>query len=486
MKAVDGVSFCIAPSETVGLVGESGCGTTTVARALVRLVPGTEGRILYAGRDVIALNGAALRAWRRQVHLVFQDPYSSLDPRMSVGQTVGKAFDTRRRQPWFWGTACQAVGRSLAFLRPERIPLDVMKQRFLRQTAVPEELDGGGRFVLPRRQFAPAYLSTFEAGRLKEKAERAVEALRSCRVCPRDCQVDRLRNRLGVCKSGRYARVASAFPHFGEEDCLRGWNGSGTIFFSGCNLRCVFCQNFETSQLREGADVEPAELAQVMLDLQAAGCHNLNFVTPEHVVPQILEALVLAVERGLRLPLVYNTSAYDSLESLQLMHGVVDIYMPDFKLWDPEHSRKYLVASDYPNAARAAIQAMHEQVGELKVDEDGLALRGVLVRHLVMPGLLDDTREIMRWLATACSRDTFVNLMDQYYPAYKAQTEPRFAELRRPVQEAELELALHHAREAGLWRFDSRWRRVIPHGRPVWMPWKRMRDEACGAGCGSA
>jgi putative pyruvate formate lyase activating enzyme len=343
---------------------------------------------------------------------------------------------------------------------------------------VPEELRGGGRFVLPRREFMPAYLRTFEEGRLKEKAEQAIETLRSCRVCPRDCQIDRFNNKIGVCKSGRFARVASAFPHFGEEDCLRGWNGSGTIFFSWCNLRCVFCQNFETSQLGEGIEVEPAELARMMLDLQAAGCHNINFVTPEHVVPQILEALVVAVEKGLRLPLVYNTSAYDSLESIRLMEGVVDLYMPDFKLWDPEHSRKYLIARDYPDAARVVIKAMHEQVGELKVDEDGLALRGVLVRHLVMPGLLDDTRAIMHWLATECSPDTFVNVMDQYCPAHKAETEPRLAEINRRIHDAELAQALEHARAAGLWRFDTRWRFVVPHGRPVWMPWMRPRTEA--------
>jgi putative pyruvate formate lyase activating enzyme len=207
-----------------------------------------------------------------------------------------------------------------------------------------------------------------------------------------------------------------------------------------------------------------------MLDLQRIGCHNINFVTPEHVVPQILEALVIAVERGLHLPLVYNTSAYDSLESIHWMNGVVDIYMPDFKLWDPEHCRKYLVASDYAAAARKVIAAMHAQVGELKVDENGLALRGVLVRHLVMPGLLDDTREIMQWIADNLSRDTYVNVMDQYYPAHKAETEPRFAEINRGISDDEFCGALELARSAGLWRFDTRWRRVIPHGAPVWLP----------------
>src|SRR5262245_2412992 len=334
--------------------------------------------------------------------------------------------------------------------------------------AAPFELNGGGRFLVSRKDFVPAYVQAFEEGILQRRAAEAVASLGSCRVCPRDCEINRLNNKIGVCKSGRLARVASAFPHFGEEDCLRGWNGSGTIFFGWCNLRCVFCQNFETSQLGEGTEVTATELARMMLDLQEIGCHDINFVTPQHVVRQILEALPLAIERGVRLPIVYNTSAYDSLESVRLMDGVVDIYMPDFKLWHAEHCAKYLVARDYANAARVAIAAMHAQVGELKVDEDGLALRGVLVRHLVMPGLLDDTREIMRWLAEL-SRDTYVNVMDQYYPAHKAETEPRFKEINRRLHGGEFEQALDHARAAGLWRLDTRWRNVIPHGRPVWL-----------------
>jgi putative pyruvate formate lyase activating enzyme len=341
----------------------------------------------------------------------------------------------------------------------------------------PLELSGNGRFVISRQNFVPAYVRAFAEGVLQERADQAIESLRSCRVCPRDCEIDRFNNKIGVCKSGRLARVASGFPHFGEEDCLRGWNGSGTIFFGWCNLRCVFCQNFETSQFGEGAEVTASELAQIMLDLQEAGCHNINFVTPEHVVPQILEALVIAIERGLRLPLVYNTSAYDSLESIQWMDGIVDIYMPDFKLWDGEHCRKYLVASNYADAARAVIAAMHSQVGELKVDENGLALRGILVRHLVMPGLLDDTREIMRWVAENLSQDTYVNVMQQYYPAHKAETEPRFTEINRGISADEFCSAVELAQATGLWRFDTRWRHVIPHGAPVWLPQKRKREE---------
>jgi putative pyruvate formate lyase activating enzyme len=336
------------------------------------------------------------------------------------------------------------------------------------RSSVPVELHGDGRFLLSRADFTPAYLKTYEEGGLKDKAEEALELLRSCTVCPRNCRVDRLADETATCHSGRYARVSSAFAHFGEEDCLRGWNGSGTIFFSWCNLRCCFCQNFETSQIGEGQEVTPVELAHIMLRLQEAGCHNINLVTPEHVVPQILEALLRAVERGLRLPIVYNTSAYDSLDSIRLMGGVVDIYMPDFKLWDPQRSLKYLLARDYPEAARRAIRAMHEQVGELRADEDGLALRGLLVRHLVMPGMLEDTRHIMNFLAVELSRDTYVNIMDQYYPAWKAKTHEKYSDINRRITGSELDQAMAYAFQAGLWRLDTRWREVWPRYKVAW------------------
>ncbi len=293
----------------------------------------------------------------------------------------------------------------------------------MRHWAIPRQVSGSGRFLLRRRDFTPAYLKTYEEGRLPEKVEEALAHLGpSCRACPRLCQgVDRRANQFGVCKVGRHARVASAFSHFGEEDVLRGWSGSGTIFFSFCNLRCVFCQNFETGQAGEGRELDAKGLARLMLGLQRRGCHNINFVTPEHVVPQIVEALPQAIKMGLRLPLVYNTSSYDSLDSLRVMDGLVDVYLPDFKLWDEEASRDFLAAVNYPLVARAAVREMHRQVGDLKADEDGLALRGLLVRHLVMPGRLGDTRQIVGWLA-GLSRDTYVNLMDQYTPAWKAVT----------------------------------------------------------------
>jgi putative pyruvate formate lyase activating enzyme len=329
--------------------------------------------------------------------------------------------------------------------------------------SIPPQVHGDGRFILRRRNFMPAYLKTYEEGRLQDKIDEALSHLGpSCRVCPRLCKgVDRLSNQFGVCKVGRHARVSSAFPHFGEEDVLRGWEGSGTIFFSWCNLRCVFCQNYEVSQVGEGEELDARSLARVMLRLQAIGCHNINFVTPEHVCPQIVEALGHAIPMGLELPLVYNTSSYDSMESLRVMDGLVDIYMPDFKLWDEEKSREYLAASNYPQVAREVIKEMHRQVGDLKVDEAGLALRGVLVRHLVMPGRLDDTRQIVEWLASL-SKDTYVNLMDQYYPAWKAKTNPRFHEINRRVTKPEMTQAEQMARKFGLWRLDDRWRKVAP------------------------
>ena len=285
--------------------------------------------------------------------------------------------------------------------------------------------------------------------------ERALGLLEACPVCPRHCRVNRLTDRFAVCKTGRHAVVSSYGPHHGEEDCLRGWGGSGTIFFSGCNLRCVFCQNFDISWQLRGTPAPPERLARMMLELQADGCHNINFVTPEHVVPQIVEALPLAIEGGLRLPIVYNTSAYDSLESLELMDGIVDIYMPDFKYWDPEMARRYSRAPDYPAVARRTIKEMFRQVGDLVMDEHGLAKRGLLIRHLVMPGDVAGTREVMSWIARELSLTTYVNVMPQYYPAGKV-SQSEYAEINRRVLPAEHAGALDAARKAGLDRLDCR------------------------------
>ncbi len=317
--------------------------------------------------------------------------------------------------------------------------------------------DTAGQFLIRAREFEPAYLGLYRSGELQRRARQATELLAECRLCPRNCGVDRLSDRKGACKTGRYAAISSYFAHRGEEDCLRGWHGSGTIFFAWCNLRCVFCQNFKTSQLGEGVTTSPQQLADMLLRLQDNGCHNINFVTPEHVVPQVLEALVTAVERGLRLPIVYNTSAYDSAASLRLLDGVIDIYMPDFKFWDEQLSLKYLKAKDYPAAARHAITEMHRQVGALKFDESGIALHGVLVRHLVMPGCLDDTRAILRFLVEEVSPDTYVNLMAQYYPSNKVSS-TKYSELNRRITHDEYQDAIEYAQHVGLQRLDERHR----------------------------
>jgi putative pyruvate formate lyase activating enzyme len=319
------------------------------------------------------------------------------------------------------------------------------------------------RFLVPSKDFEPAYLVLHRSGELKERAQKAVAGLAECLVCPRECGVDRLADKTATCKTGRYALVSSHFPHLGEEDPLRGWRGSGTIFFTQCNLRCVFCQNFDISQMSSGVETPPKRIAEMMLELQHMGCHNINFVTPEHVVPQVLEALVVAVEAGLRLPIVYNTSAYDSMDSLRLMDGVVDIYMPDFKIWDNQHTLTYLKAKDYPQAAREAIKEMHRQVGVLKMDEKGIAKRGVLIRHLVMPGDVAGTPEIMGWLAEKCSPDTYVNIMAQYHPAGKVNRN-KYLEINRRVRAEEMEAAYEAATAAGLWRFDERKRMFLRLG----------------------
>jgi putative pyruvate formate lyase activating enzyme len=307
--------------------------------------------------------------------------------------------------------------------------------------------------LLHAQDFEPAYLKCHQTGELEQRARSAVAKLASCRNCPRACDADRAAGKTGTCQIGRYARVSSYFPHFGEEDCLRGWNGSGTIFFAQCNLRCVFCQNYDISQSGIFPETSPERLAGMMLELQARGCHNINLVTPTHVVPQILEALPLAIEAGLRLPLVYNTSGYDALEPLRLLDGIVDIYMPDFKIWEPEAAATYLNASDYPEVARAALREMHRQVGDLRLDEDGLAMRGFLVRHLVLPGGIGGTESIVAFLARELSVDTYLNLMAQYRPSGRVRGDT-FPEMNRRITHDEYGEAVRAAKAAGLHRFD--------------------------------
>jgi putative pyruvate formate lyase activating enzyme len=292
--------------------------------------------------------------------------------------------------------------------------------------------------------------------KVRSRAAEAFELLgERCVVCPRGCKVDRRADVAGLCAIGRHAVVASYFPHFGEEDCLRGQRGSGTIFFSGCNLRCVFCQNHDISWEVRGEVVTPERLAGMMLELQAIGCHNINWVTPEHVVPQILEAVPLAVDGGLRLPIVYNTSAYDSHDSLRLMEGIVDVYMPDFKLWSSETAKRYLKRADYPDVARESIREMYRQVGDLVLDERGMARRGLILRHLIMPGLIEETQAILRFVAEELGQGSYVNLMAQYYVSGKVEENGQYGEIARGIHREEYEQALALANDLGL-RLDPR------------------------------
>jgi putative pyruvate formate lyase activating enzyme len=303
-------------------------------------------------------------------------------------------------------------------------------------------------------EFEAAYLRLFREGRLQQRVEQARAVLEGCRLCGRECRVNRLESAEGaVCRTGARAVVSSYNAHFGEEDPLVGQHGSGTIFFTNCNLKCQFCQNYEISQLGEGREVEAQELAAMMLHLQERGCHNINFVSPTHVLPQILEGLSLAAEKGLKVPLVYNTGGYDSLEALRLLDGVVDIYMPDMKYADEEAGRRYSKVKDYPSVNQAAVKEMHRQVGDLVMDERGVAQRGLLVRHLVLPNDVAGTAQIAKFLAEEISSSTYLNVMAQYRPTYKAHQYPEID--RRPSPQ-ELQEAIDVALQAGLTRLDER------------------------------
>jgi len=285
----------------------------------------------------------------------------------------------------------------------------------------------------------------------------AYQRLRNCDFCGRECGVDRF-HELGSCHTGVRARVASYGPHFGEEDPLRGFRGSGTIFFSWCNLSCQYCQNSDISQQGRGREIEQEELAKMMLALQAQGCHNINLVSPTHVLAPILAAVLVAAEAGLCRPLVWNTGGYDSLSALELLDGVVDIYMPDMKYASAEVGRKYSLVENYPQVNRAAVKEMHRQVGDLVLDERGVARRGLLVRHLVLPAGLAGTPEVARFLAEEISRDTYINVMDQYRPCYRA---PSMPPLDCPVTREEFKAALKQARQEDLHRFDTREPRLL-------------------------
>jgi putative pyruvate formate lyase activating enzyme len=299
--------------------------------------------------------------------------------------------------------------------------------------------------------FEPAYIRLLSSGELPARAREARDHLRACDLCARHCGVDRREN-LGFCRTGEHAWVASHGPHHGEERPLRGWGGSGTVFFSRCNLRCVFCQNHDISQRYAGRETNAEDLASIFLALQEAGCHNLNLVSPTHVMAPILQALVLAAELGLRLPIVYNTGGYDSPEALALLDSIVDIYMPDMKYDDAAVSRRLSHAAVYPQANRQAVREMHRQVGDLVINEHGLAERGLLVRHLVLPDGLAGSGGILRFLAEEISRDTYLNLMDQYRPDFIARDYPP---VHRATTAAEFGTAVRLAKRAGLRRLSG-------------------------------
>ena len=293
----------------------------------------------------------------------------------------------------------------------------------------------------------PSYLDLLEDGELARRAQVLDRELAACTLCPHRCGADRSEWRRARCGIGRSVLVASAHPHFGEEPPISGHRGSGTIFFAGCSLRCWFCQNAEISHGRLGKKVDVAELAGFMLGLQDLGCHNINLVTPTHVIPQIMSALVVAAEAGFSLPLVYNSGGYDRVETLRLLDGVVDIYMPDLKYADPLKARRLSGAPDYPVVARAALREMHRQVGDLEVGPDGVARRGLLVRHLVLPNDQADSEASLRFLAEELSTRTSVNVMSQYRPMFRARRRP---EVARPLRFEEHEAALATARRLGL------------------------------------
>jgi putative pyruvate formate lyase activating enzyme len=308
--------------------------------------------------------------------------------------------------------------------------------------------------------FKPAYVETYNEGLLKEKVALASEILRACSLCPRACGVDRLSGEKGICQIGEHAVVSSFNPHFGEENPLVGNHGSGTIFFARCNLLCIFCQNYDISHEGEGVEFSSEHLARAMLFLQDKGCPNINFVTPTHVVPQILAALDKAIEAGLRVPLVYNTGGYDRSETLAILDGVFDIYMPDFKYWDPKVAEELCDAPDYPEAARKALKEMHRQVGDLVMDGQGIAQRGLLIRHLVLPEGLAGTRQVMRFLAGEISPNSYVNIMAQYRPCGRAS---ELQALRRSITEEEHQEAIQMANQEGITRLDERKRAFLFH-----------------------
>ena len=296
------------------------------------------------------------------------------------------------------------------------------------------------------------YQELYRSGELRERVGRARDILKDCQLCPRRCRADRLSGERGMCRVTSEAMVSSYGPHFGEEAPLVGIGGSGTIFFSYCNLRCMFCQNYSISQLGQGRKATKREMAKMMLALQEWGCHNINLVTPTHVVPQILEALEIAVGLGLSIPLVYNCGGYELVETLKLLDGIVDIYMPDMKYSDEMNARRFSGVKDYPEVNRAAVKEMHRQVGDLELDERGVARRGLIIRHLVLPNGVAGTEGVVSFIAEEISLKTYLNVMAQYYPAHRAFKLP---DLARPLRDEEFLKAVNLARSHGLERLDG-------------------------------
>ena len=297
--------------------------------------------------------------------------------------------------------------------------------------------------------FIPSYISLFEKGELGQRIRILKEFVKECRLCPRECRVDRLNGEKGVCQAGLEPMVSSAFPHFGEELPLVGYHGSGTIFLTHCNLRCIFCQNCDISHLGNGEPMTSSDMARVMVGLQEMGCHNINFVTPTHYAPQIVASLPEAIEKGLRLPIVYNCSGYESIEVIRLLEGVVDIYMPDAKYMDRKHSRKFSNAPDYPEVIKEVLKEMHRQVGDLTINPKGIAERGLLIRHLVMPNGVASSEAVLRFIAEEISTHCYVNIMDQYRPEYRAHEYP---EINRRITQKEYLEATQWAKRYQLYR----------------------------------
>jgi putative pyruvate formate lyase activating enzyme len=297
--------------------------------------------------------------------------------------------------------------------------------------------------------FIPSYISLFEKGELQKRIQLLMEILKRCRLCPRECGVNRLNGEIGYCGAPTELMISSAFPHFGEESPLVGYHGSGTIFLTHCNLRCIFCQNYDISHLGKGECINRSDMARVMLKLQEVGCHNINFVTPTHYAPQIVAALPEAINMGLRLPIVYNCSGYESIEVIQLLEGVVDIYMPDAKYMDGKHSKRFSNAPDYPEVIKNVLKEMHRQVGDLTANSKGIAERGLLIRHLVMPRGVASSEAVLRFVAEEISPHSYVNIMDQYRPEYRAH---EYLEISRRITHKEYIEATQIAKRFHLYR----------------------------------